>query len=81
MSSCVEAREVVLRFRDKTTGRVHRAHLICPSRWAKAQVLRYCRSEHSNETVVIEDWKQNNVFGQPWKQRLWLVNPKEMVNQ
>jgi hypothetical protein len=68
-----------MRFRHKTTKAVHTFHVVCPSRWNKTQLLRYCRSEHPDETVVIEDWQQNSVFGQPWEQRLWLVNPKEMV--
>jgi hypothetical protein len=80
MSSCIPAREVVLRFRSRGGNRVHTEHLICPGKWGKQQVLDYCRAEHPNETVVIEEWMGIAVEGHPWRERLWLVNPKEMVN-
>jgi hypothetical protein len=42
-------------------------------------LLTYCRDEHPESTVVIEDWKQVALDGE-WEPRLWIVNPSEMIS-
>jgi hypothetical protein len=78
MSSCIVGREVVIRLRNRKTGKTRLAHVVCPNRWTKGRLLGYCRKEHPESTVVIEDWKEVSTEADRWEVRLWIVNPAEM---
>lgn len=73
MSGCIVGREVVLRFRHRKSGHVHTATVICPNRWTKGHLLFYCRNQHPNETVVIQEWKPVSDAGS-WEPRFWIVD-------
>ena len=81
MSACIPGREVVISLRDRRTGKDEAFHLVCPGMWSRQRLLTYCRKEHPDCTVRVLGWflvadEQND---RPWKTRLWLVNPEEMM--
>jgi hypothetical protein len=80
MSSCIVGREVVIKLRERKTGKLRTAHVVCPSSWTKGRLLGYCRREHPEATVLIEDWKQVASESDRWEIRLWIVNPTEMCS-
>ena len=75
-TGCLAGRDVLMRFKHRKTGKIHDVTVVCPSNWSRARLLKYCRREHPNETVVILAWPMRP----GWDPRLWIVNPKEMVN-
>jgi hypothetical protein len=79
MSKCIPAREVCITLKHKTSGKRRLCSVIVPHYWTKSQLLKYCRQEHPNETVVIEVWMSTSKAENRWETRLWLVNPKELV--
>ena len=81
MSSCIAGREVAIKLRNRKTGKVRAANVVCPSRWTKGQLLAYCRREHPEATVVITNWKSVAEEADRWEIRLWIVNPAEMCTQ
>ena len=80
MSSCIVGREVVIKLRNRKTGKIRLASVVCPSRWTRGRLLTYCRREHPESTVLIEDWKQVASEADRWQIRLWIVNPAEMCS-
>ena len=80
MSSCITGREVVIVLRERRTNEPRTCSVICPGSWSKERLLAYCRKEHPDETVVIKEWKVVYRDDQPWSTRLWMVNPKEMID-
>jgi hypothetical protein len=76
---CVPGREVVLRFRNRRTGKPWTASVVCPATWTRGRLLAYARGCHPNDTVRIEEWKSRGLPDDPWETRLWIVSPKEMV--
>jgi hypothetical protein len=71
MSGCTHGRMVTLRFRFRDTKAARAHQIVCPMRWSKSDLLKYCRGEHPEETVVILDW--GPAYG-PWDERaLWIA--------
>jgi hypothetical protein len=79
MSSCTPGRMVTLRFRPKySQDRFHdRANtqvslVVCPVKWTKSHLLKYCRREHPNQTVRILGWGPSYWPGDD--RVLWIVD-------
>jgi hypothetical protein len=69
-TSCVAGREAVVRFKNRQTGKVNVEHVVSPANWSKSRFATYCRNQHPEATVVVEDWPSAY---DGWQVRVWIA--------
>ena len=74
MARCLVARTALIQLRPKG-GQPWQATVVFPARWTRSTLLRYCRSEHPDETVRIVEWHPTCRFGE-WSPSMFLANPE-----